>query len=98
MELRGDSVGPLFCPIDRRGNLRLGHALTGEAIRQILSRRALATGLAAISPNDLCRTYAGDLLDAGAYLTAVQRLMDHASPSTTSRYEPTERSGPAVSG
>ena len=28
--------GPLFCPIDRRGGVRLGHALTGEAIRQIL--------------------------------------------------------------
>ncbi len=83
MELRGYSAGPLFCPIDRRGNLRLGHALTGEAIRQILSRRTMA----AISPHDLRRTYAGDLLDAGADLPAVQRLMGHASPSTTSRYD-----------
>ena len=71
MELRGDSDGPLFCPIDRRGNLRLGHALTGEAIRQILSRRTLATGLAAISSQDLRRTYAGDLLDAAAEPPAV---------------------------
>jgi site-specific recombinase XerD len=85
MELRGDSAGPLFCPIDRRGNLRLGHALSGEAIRQILS--TMATGLAAISPHDLRRTYAGDLLDAGADLPAVQQLMGHASPSTTSRYD-----------
>jgi len=87
MELRGDSAGPLFCPIDRRGNLRLDHTLSGEAIRQILSRRTLATGLAAISPHDLRRTYAGDLLDAGADLPAVQQLMGHASPSTTSRYD-----------
>ena len=87
MEPRGDSAGPLFCPIDRRGNLRLGHTLSGEAIRQILSRRTRASGLPAISPHDLRRTYAGDLLDAGADLPAVQQLMGHASPSTTSRYD-----------
>ncbi len=85
--LRGHTSGPLFCPIDRTGNLRHGHALTGEAIRQILTRRATATGLAAITPHDLRRTYAGDLLDAGADLPAVQQLMGHASPSTTSRYD-----------
>jgi site-specific recombinase XerD len=87
MALRGDSPGPLFCRIDRTGNLRLGHTLTGEAIRQLLSRRTLAAGLATISPHDLRRTYAGDLLDAGADLPAVQQLMGHASPSTTSRYD-----------
>ncbi len=39
--LRGQSPGPLFCPIDRRGNLRLGHTLTGEGIRQSVRRLAL---------------------------------------------------------
>ncbi len=87
MAMRGDSPGPLFCPIDRTGNLGLGRMLTGEAIRQILARRTLAAGLAAISPHDLRRTYAGDLFDAGADLPAVQQLMGHASPSTTSRYD-----------
>jgi len=53
--LRGDSPGPLFCRIDRAGNLRLGCTLTGEAIRQILSRRTLEAGLATISPHDLRR-------------------------------------------
>jgi len=85
--LRGHTPGPLFCPIDRTGKPRHGRALTGEAIRQILTRRTLATGLTPISPHDLRRTYAGDLLDAGADLPAVQQLMGHASPSTTSRYD-----------
>ncbi len=85
--IRGDSPGPLFCRIDRTGDLRFGHGITGEAVRQTLSRRARGAGIAAISPHDLRRTYAGDLLDAGADLPAVQQLMGHASPSTTSRYD-----------
>lgn len=50
LELRGDSPGPLFCRIDRTGSLRVGGGLTGEAIRQLLARRALAAGVARVSP------------------------------------------------
>ncbi len=87
LELRGEAPGPLFCRIDRAGNLKVGGSLTGEAIRQLLARRALGAGLARISPHDLRRSYAGDLLDAGADLPAVQQLLGHASPATTSRYD-----------
>ena len=87
LELRGTSAGPLFCSISRGGTLGVGRALTGEAVRQLLKRRALAAGVATISPHDLRRTYAGDLLDAGADLPAVQQLLGHASPATTSRYD-----------
>lgn len=67
--------------------MRVGRSLTGEAVRQLLRRRAFAAGVPAMSPHDLRRTYAGDLLDAGADLPAVQQLLGHASPATTSRYE-----------
>jgi site-specific recombinase XerD len=87
LTLRGDGPGALFCPIGRGGAPRLGRGLTGEAVRQLLRRRALAAGLAAVSPHDLRRSYAGDLLDAGADLPAVQQLLGHASPATTSRYD-----------
>jgi len=97
MATRGDSPGPLFCPIDRTGNLRLGRMLTGEAIRQILARRTLAAGLAAISPHDLRRTYAGDLLDAGA--RSARRPTAHG-PRLAVDYlalRPSRRQGPPVS-
>jgi integrase len=84
---RGDQPGPLFCPIDRGDNVQHGRTLSGEAIRQVLGRRSLAAGVKALSPHDLRRSYAGDLLDAGADLPAVQQLLGHASPATTSRYD-----------
>ena len=87
IDLRGAAPGPLFCAIDRAGNLRTGRPLTGEAIRQLLQRRAAVAGLASVTPHDLRRSYAGDLLDAGADLPAVQQLLGHASPATTSRYD-----------
>lgn len=85
---RGSEPGPLFCPIDRLDRIHRGRGLSGEALRQVLRRRAVVAKLARPpSPHDFRRTYAGDLLDAGADLPAVQQLMGHASPATTSRYD-----------
>ncbi|MDQ1418880.1 MAG: integrase/recombinase XerD, partial [Acidimicrobiaceae bacterium] len=78
---------PLFCPIDRGDNLHHGRRLTGEAIRQLLRTLGVQAGIEALSPHDLRRIYAADLLDAGADLPAVQQLLGHASPATTSRYD-----------
>jgi integrase len=87
LAIRGEAEGPLFCPINRAGLLSKDRHLSGEAIRQILRRRAQAAGLADISPHDLRRTFAGDLLDAGVDLAVVQTLMGHASPVTTAKYD-----------
>ena len=64
-------------PGQRRG--RRSARLTAPAGTRSRRRRPI--------PHDLWRTYASDLLDAGTDLPAVLQLMDHASPSTTSRHD-----------
>jgi site-specific recombinase XerD len=84
--MRGVWAGPLFTRI-RRGDTLLQEGLTAQAVYYILSERAVEAGVKKFAPHDLRRTFAGDLLDAGVDLSTVQKLMGHASASTTSGYD-----------
>jgi site-specific recombinase XerD len=86
MTIRGSNPGYLVCQIRQR-TLFLDKPLSGEAIRQIVLDAARRAGTPPLSPHDLRRTFAGDLLDAGADLVTLSTLMGHASPSTTARYD-----------
>lgn len=86
LQRRGSSAGPLVCPISQRGDLEPRH-MTSQSIYDLIRRRAARAGISKCSPHDLRRTYIGDMLDAGADLSAVQQLVGHTSPTTTARYD-----------
>src|SRR5208282_1271700 len=78
--------GPLFCAVDRWGNLADRH-LSDRTIAYVVNQRRLHAGLAPLSPHDFRRTFAGDMLDAGADLVQVKGLLGHESADVTARYD-----------
>lgn len=86
LSIRGSAEGALFCAINKGGHLA-GQRMTDQAIYNMLKKRGKAAGLQNFSPHDFRRTCAGDLLDAGADIVTVQKLLGHSSPTTTARYD-----------
>lgn len=86
LRARGDQPGPLFGPVGKSGRVAL-RGMTDYAIALAVAARAKRAGVSAFSPHDLRRTLVGDLLDAGADLSAVQMIAGHRQVSTTARYD-----------
>ena len=84
--VRGQAAGPLFTRI-HKGDHVTADGLTSQAIYNILQQRADQAGVKAFTPHDLRRTFAGDLLDAGADIVTVQKLMGHSNVTTTAGYD-----------
>lgn len=84
---RGDKPGPLLLPVRANGELLAHRRLSPQAVYNLLLRIAQRAELLHFRPHDLRRTFIGDLLEAGADLVVVQRLVGHASPLTTARYD-----------
>jgi len=86
----GDPV-PVFCSIRRGGHLVEG-GITSQAVSDMVSRYGHGAGLSGLvgdgrlTPHDLRRTFARRLLDCGASLPAIQRLLGHADVKTTILY------------
>lgn len=86
LAVRGDQPGPLFCPVNKVGRI-IVHRMSGQAVYATFAKRAAQAGVADFSPHDARRTFAGDLLDAGADIVTVQKLMGHANVATSARYD-----------
>lgn len=86
LAVRGAETGPLFWPITKGGTL-IPRRMSTQAVYNLLIKRARQAGVEHFSPHDLRRTLAGDLLDAGADIVTVQRILGHASVDTTARYD-----------
>ena len=86
INVRGEAPGPLLYRV-RKGGKIIPLRLTDQAIWVILEKRFRAAKVKPFTPHDLRRTFAGEMLDAGVDLVTVQKLMGHASPVTTSRYD-----------
>jgi integrase len=87
LDVRGLEAGPLFVPVHRSGSIKELRKMTPQAILARFARRAESTGVRAFSPHDLRRSFVSALLDAGADVSAVQRLAGHANVATTMRYD-----------
>ena len=84
--VRGDAAGPLLSPVNKGGTV-LYRAMTAQAVLGVLLKRGAQAKVKHVSPHDLRRSFGTDLLDAGADVLSVQKLMGHANVQTTQRYD-----------
>ena len=87
LKTRPSGDGRVFLSIRRGGHIVAGSRLSGQAIQDILTKRARQAGVPSLTIHDFRRTLAGDLLDQGVDIATIQKLLGHASPITTARYD-----------
>ncbi len=83
---RGNLVGALFNRMII-GNIITEHRLSGGSISALIERRCEQTSIKRITPHDLRRSYATNLISSGVDIFTVQKLMRHADIETTRRYD-----------
>jgi site-specific recombinase XerD len=84
--VRRHDAGALFARAFRGG--RVGERRLADAgVAVILRDRAAAAGVAPFTPHDMRRTYISELLDAGADLATVQKMVGHESVTATAGYD-----------
>lgn len=86
LAVRGTEPGALLWPINKAGKMT-NRRMSSQAIYNAMLKRGEQSGVKDFSPHDFRRTLVGDLLDAGADIATVQRIMGHADPGTTARYD-----------
>lgn len=86
LRIRGNSPGPFIWRVSKSGEVTPA-GIGQQSVYDALTRIASRAGVDDISPHDLRRTFASELLDRGADVVAVQRLMGHSQVQTTAQYD-----------
>lgn len=86
LHVRGNADGALFLAFNKGDNMT-ERGISEQTVYDMLAKRADQAGVKEFSPHDLRRTFAGDLLDNGADIATVQKLMGHANVNTTAGYD-----------
>ena len=84
--VRGSWPGGLLAPVTKGGHVQR-RPLTAQAVMLRLRFLADRAKVRRLSPHDLRRSFVGELLEAGADMSMVQKLAGHADPATTARYD-----------
>ena len=87
MQVRGMESGALLCPVSQRGEVTVRRLVPQSIYDRLATLRVRAGLTSAVAPHDLRRTCASNAIEASRDLTAVQRLLGHADPRTTARYD-----------
>lgn len=98
LAIRGNEPGALFWPIlkskidKKTGKLinsgkLINRRMTNQAVYNVLAKRGTEAGVKGFSPHDLRRSTITDLLEAGADIFLVSRLVGHKDPNTTAGYD-----------
>ncbi len=88
LSIRGDFEGPLVLQVRKNGAINYANGrLSDQAVYNVIKKRQRQAGVNACSPHDFRRTFATQLLRRGKDLLTVQRLLGHADPKTTERYD-----------
>lgn len=82
LELSGHTTGHLIVTVDRDR-----HKLDDEAIYNVVKKIASLAGVENTGAHDFRRSCASNLLEKGADLVIVQKILGHESIETTARYD-----------
>lgn len=86
VRVRGAWDGAMFCPINKGGAL-MKTRFSPQGLALVIKKRASEAGVANVSCHDFRRSFATTMLSKGADIAIVQKLLGHASLTTTALYD-----------